>query len=153
LGLGSAVLLAAAGVAFSRPDLVAVAVPLGLATAWAIARRPAAGILRLTPSARSATVPHHAGVVGAVGAGLPAGWVQLAVDQGGRRTGLADPAAGSRVLRTRSRLRHSGPTELIAVIARGVDQDGAWATDPVPRAALVWNAVPETVPLRELPVA
>lgn len=153
LGLGGAVLLAAAGVAFSRPDLVAVAVPLGLATAWAIARRPAAGILRLTLSARFATVPHHAVVVGEVDAELPAGWVQLAVDQGGRRTGLADPAAGSRVLRTRSRLRHSGPTELIAVIARGVDQDGAWATDPVPRAALVWNAVPETVPLRELPVA
>lgn len=154
LGLTGAVLLAAAGVAFSRPDLVAVAVPLGLATTWALARRPAAGILRLAVSARTAAdVPHQGAVVGEVDAALAADWVQLAVDQGGRRTGLADARPRGRVLRTRSRLRHTGPTELVAVTARGVDQDGAWVTDLAPRVALVWNAVPETVPVRELPVA
>lgn len=154
LGLAGAVLLAAAGVAFSRPDLVAVALPLALATAWALARRPAAGILRLTLSARSASdAPREGSVVGEVDAALAADWVQLAVDQGGRRTGLADTAPGHARLRTRSRLRHTGPSELIAVTARGVDLDGAWVTDVVPRTALTWNAVPDTVPLQQLPVA
>jgi uncharacterized protein (DUF58 family) len=154
LGLAGAVLLAAAGVAFSRPDLVAVGLPLALATAWALARLPAAGILRLTVSARAASdSPQDATVVGGVDAALTADWVQLAVDQGGLRTGLADIEPGGGRLRTRSRLRHTGPTELIAVTARGVDQDGAWVTDLGPRTALAWNAVPETVPLQQLPVA
>jgi len=154
LGLAGAVLLAAAGVAFSRPDLVAVALPLGLATAWALARRPADGILRLAVSARAASdVPHESVVAGEVDAALAADWVQLAVDQGGLRTGLADVEPGDGRLRTRSRLRHTGPTELTAVTARGVDLDGAWVTGSSPRTALTWNAVPETVPLQQLPVA
>ncbi|GAA5204378.1 DUF58 domain-containing protein [Microbacterium jejuense] len=153
LGLGGAVLLAAAGMAFSRPDLVAVGLPLGLATAWALARRPAAGILRLVLGARASGTPQSGAVVGEVDAAAPADWVQLAVDQGGRRTGLADAAPGDGAMRTRSRLRHTGPTELFAVTARGVAQDGAWVSDPGPRTALTWNAVPETVPLQQLPVA
>ncbi len=154
VGLIGAVLLAAAGVAFSRPDLVAVGLPLGLATVWALARRPADGILRLTVSARAASDGPQAGaVVGEVDAALSADWVQLAVDQGGLRTGVADVAPGDGTLRMRSRLRHSGPTELIAVTARGVDQDGAWVTDPGPRMSLAWNGVPDTVPLQQLPVA
>ncbi|MFD4960992.1 DUF58 domain-containing protein [Microbacterium sp. NPDC058389] len=154
LGLAGAVLLAAAGVAFSRPDLVAVGLPLALATAWALARRPAAGILRLTVSARAASDALQDGaVVGEVDAVLPADWVQLAVDQGGLRTGLADADPGAARVRTRSRLRHTGPAELIAVTARGVDLDGAWITEVGPRTVLRWNAVPETVPLQQLPVA
>ena len=153
LGLAGAVLLAAAGVAFSRPDLVAVGLPLALATAWALARRPAAGILRLAVTARAAADAPHGTVVGEVDAALPADWVQLAVDQGGLRTGLADAEPGAARLRTRSVLRHTGPTELIAVTARGVDLDGAWVTAVGPRTALVWNAAPETVPLQQLPVA
>lgn len=154
VGLIGAVLLGAAGVAFSRPDLVAVGIPLALATAWALARRPAAGILHLTVSAhRDVDAAQTGVVVGEMDAALPADWVQLAIDQGGLRTGLADTAPGGGVLRTRSRLRHSGPSEIVAVTARGVDQDGAWVTDPGPRTALTWNGVPDTVPLQQLPVA
>jgi uncharacterized protein (DUF58 family) len=153
LGLGGAVLLSAAGIAFSRPDLVAVALPLGLATAWALARRPAAGILRLVVRALASGAPQSGVVEGEVDAALPADWVQLAVDQGGRRAGLADAAPGEGTVRTLSRLRHTGPTELLAVTGRGVAQDGAWVSDEGPRTALAWNAVPETVPLRQLPVA
>jgi len=154
LGLVGAVLLAAAGIAFSRPDLVAIGLPLGMATAWALARRPAAGILRLTVSARaSSDAPKDGVVAGEVDAVVAADWVQLAVDQGGLRTGLADAEPGHALLRTRSRLRHTGPAELIAVTARGVAQDGAWVTGPGQRTALTWNAVPDTVPLQQLPVA
>ncbi|MBD3940798.1 DUF58 domain-containing protein [Microbacterium sp. NEAU-LLC] len=154
LGLAGAVLLAAAGIAFSRPDLVAVGLPLGLATAWALARRPAAGILRLTVAARSGSDdPQDGVVVGEVDAALTADWVQLAVDQGGLRTGLADTEPGDARLRSQSLLRHTGPSELIAVTARGVDQDGAWVSTIGPRTALTWNAVPDTVALRQLPVA
>jgi len=93
LGLVGAVLLAAAGIAFSRPDLVAIGLPLGMATAWALARRPAAGILRLTVSARaSSDAPKDGVVAGEVDAVVAADWVQLAVDQGGAQ-GLQDLAA------------------------------------------------------------
>lgn len=153
LGLAGAVLLAAAGIAFSRPDLVAVGLPLGLAAASALARRPPAGILHLGIRARAPGAPQERIVVGEVDTDLPADWVQLAIDQGGMRSGLADAAPGEGVVRTRSRLRHSGPAELIAVTARGVARDGAWVTDLAPRTALVWNAVPDTVPLQQLPVA
>lgn len=151
LGFAGAVLLAAAGIAFSRPDLVAVGLPLGLAAASALARRPAGGILRLTVRARATGAPQEA--VGEIAVALPADLVQLAIDQGGMRAGLADAAPGEGAVRTRSRLRHTGPTELVAVTARGVAQDGAWVTDLAPRTALTWNAVPETVPLQQLPVA
>ncbi len=154
LGLAGAVLLAAAGVAFSRPDLVAVALPLALATAWALARRPAAGILHQTIRARAGSGAPQEGLVdGEVDAVIPGDWVQLAVDQGGLRSGLADAAPGTGMLRTRSRLRHTGPSELIGVTARGVAQDGAWVTGIGPRTALTWNAVPGAVPLRQLPLA
>jgi len=153
VGVAGAALVAAAGLVFSRPDVVAVALPLALASVWALLRRPAGGRIGLVlrASSQDASRPHE--VSGAVGVEADAEWTQLAVDQGGRRAALADVASGDRVVRTRAVLRHSGPVELLAVTGRGVAQDGAWVSDMTPLLALEWCAPPRTRPLGRLPIA
>ncbi|REJ04585.1 DUF58 domain-containing protein [Microbacterium bovistercoris] len=152
VALAGAVVLAATGLALSRPDLVAVGIPLALCFVWALRHRPEGGSLEVELSAAPGT--GEGVVTGNVDIeAADADWVQLAVDQAGHRTGMADVAPGEKALRSRSRLRHSGPIELLAVTARGVALDGAWASDATPRASLRWSAVPALRRLRELPVA
>ncbi|UJP10789.1 DUF58 domain-containing protein [Microbacterium sp. KUDC0406] len=66
---------------------------------------------------------------------------------------MADVAPVGGALRSRARLRHSGPVELLVVTARAVALDGAWISSAAPTARLRWNAVPALRRLRELPVA
>lgn len=154
LSAAGALLLGAAGAALSRPDIVAVGMPLALAAAWAMLRRPIGDEAAIELSARDGGPDDPEGTVrGTVGLSTGAPWVQLAVDQGENRTGLADTVPGAAALRSRSRLRHSGPVELIAVTARAVDHDGAWTTDPLPRVRLEWSVPPQPRPPAVLPVA
>ncbi|MDR2998869.1 MAG: DUF58 domain-containing protein [Microbacterium sp.] len=151
VALGGAVLLAGAGLATSRPDLVAVGLPLALSFVWALLRRPSGGELAVELEAAAG---ERAGEVTArVDIAADADWVQLAVDQAGHRTGMAEVAPTSGALRSRSRLRHSGPIDLLEVTARSVALDGVWVSAPSPRVRLGWNAVPALRRLREIPVA
>lgn len=146
----AAVLLAAAGLLLSRPDVVALGMPLGL---WAVlAVRPRAGEVELSLSADGRD-GDAAAVDAAVDVEADADWVQLAVDQGGRRTGLADVRPGAARVRTESRLRHSGPSDLLVVTASAIAEDGAWVSDVMGPTTLVWNAPSRTVPLDALPLA
>ncbi len=47
IGVAGAALLVAAGLAFSRPDVVGIGLPLALTTAWMLVRRPATAELRV----------------------------------------------------------------------------------------------------------
>ncbi|MFE6994448.1 DUF58 domain-containing protein [Microbacterium sp. NPDC057659] len=151
VALAGAVLLAGAGLATSRPDLVAVGLPLALAFVWALLRRPSKG--ELTVGLEAAAGERAGEVTARVDIAADADWVQIAVDQAGRRTGMAEVAPTAGALRTRSRLRHSGPIELLEVTARGVAMDGAWVSAPSPHVRLTWNAAPALRRLREIPVA
>lgn len=150
VGIVIAVILAAAGLVFSRPDVVVLAMPFGLSAV--LATRPRRGAVEVTLSARRDEEGGGA-VSGAVEVDTDADWVQLAVDQGGRRTGLADVRPGPARVRTESRLRHSGPSDLLVVSARAIAADGAWVSDITDPARLVWNAPPRAVPLAALPLA
>nr|WP_298040620.1 DUF58 domain-containing protein [uncultured Microbacterium sp.] len=143
-------MLAAAGVAFSRPDVVVLGLPFAL---WCVLvlRRPRPARIAVTLDAGSGAEPGT--VHGTVGVRAGADWVQLAIDQGGVRRGVADAADGDAVVRTTARLRHSGPVELIAATARAVAFDGAWVSTTVPRRTLDWNAAPTPIRLGALPVA
>ncbi|MGX1585980.1 DUF58 domain-containing protein [Microbacterium sp. NPDC055502] len=152
LGLAGAAVLAGLGLVLSRPDVIAVGLPLALAAVWALLRRPRDGELRVAlhaaPDAgEDAVVRVTADVV------LDAEHVQLAVEGRGRRTALAEVRPGTAVLSARTRLSHSGPVELMGLIARGTAIDGAWVSDRGPRTAIGWNAAPKTRRIDRLPVA
>lgn len=151
--IAAAVVVAVLGAVFSRPDVVALGIPFALSAAWALAR-PRPSTMRMALTATDESAEEAAGVVlGEVEVEADADWVQLAVDQGDRRTGLADVALGSGVLRSHSALRHSGPAQVLAVTARAVDADGAWVSDITERDALVWTAAPALQRLGRLPLA
>jgi len=153
VGLGGAALLAGAGLALSRADVVAIGLPLALATAWALLRRPRDGEMTVTLRARPGGSAAAPTANGSIGVEAPTDWVQLAVDQGERRTGLADVRPDVTALTSRSRLQHSGPSEILAVTARCVALDGAWITETSPMTKLMWNAPPQTRRLSRIPVA
>ncbi|GAB3598815.1 DUF58 domain-containing protein [Microbacterium tumbae] len=149
IGSMSALVLAGAGLLFSRPDVVALGLPLALWCAFTLFR-PAH---RSVGVALSAVAAEDAAVVtGRVDIDADADWVQLAIDQGGRRRGTADAGSGRGAVRTRTRLQHSGPVELIGVTARAVDGDGAWVSQPLSPVKAVWNAAPRPIELSGLPV-
>ncbi|WP_336502223.1 DUF58 domain-containing protein [Microbacterium paraoxydans] len=153
LGIGGAAIIAAVGLAFSRPDVVAVGLPLALTAAWALLRRPSPGEARIALRAHAAGSVDRPEVRTAADVALAADAVQIAVDQDGRRTGLADVRPGTACLTARGVLQHSGPSEPLAVTLRGSSLDGAWVSDIVPRTAIAWNAPPRAVRIGSLPVA
>ncbi|MFJ4225786.1 DUF58 domain-containing protein [Microbacterium sp. NPDC089695] len=162
VGMVASALLAAVGLALSRPDVVAIGLPLALASAWALLRRPRTAEVDLALHARGGA-PEDMGPADSFGAAVrgvidvhaPADldWVQLAVDQGGRRAGLVDVPPGDAGVRTTTRPRHSGPVELLAVTARAIALDGAWASGVGPRVALEGSVAPARHDLGRLPLA
>lgn len=152
LAIGSiaALSIVVAGLVFSRPDVVALATPLAVWCALVLMRLQK-GALALTLAADAAD--DAAIVDGVIGISSDADWVQLAVDQSESRRGYADTGTSEAAVRTRSRLRHSGPIELVGVVARAVEGDGAWVSVPTSRARLGWNAAPTSIALGPLPVA
>lgn len=157
IGVVGAALLAAVGLALSRPDVVAIGLPLALASTWAMLRRPTSTAVDIALHARGGVPGGDPGtdVRGVVDVTAPVDvdWVQLAVDQGGRRTALADVPASEGVVRASTRPRHSGPVELLAVTGRAIALDGAWASGVGPRAALDWRVAPARHDLGRLPLA
>jgi uncharacterized protein (DUF58 family) len=153
IGLAGAALLVAVGLAFSRPDVVGIGLPLALTTAWMLVRRPLTAELQVELRAHAGAGGEQAEARGEVDVRVDADWVQLAVaqDEGPQR--LADVGVGRSVLTTRTRLQHSGPLELLSMTARCVAQDGAWITDESPRVVLRWNTPPRVRHIGRLPVA
>ena len=146
-GVLGALILAAAGLLFSRPDAVALAMPLAL---WSVlvARPPKGeGALRLELSAEPGQ--DEGEVRGRIEAVSAAEIVQLSVLQPGRRRRTADVAGRAGEVRTRSRLLHSGPNPLLAATARLLAADGAWVSGSSAAGELIWYAAP---PARDLPV-
>lgn len=153
IGLAGAAVLAAIGVAFSRPDVIGIGLPLGLATAWMLLRRPEDSAASIELRVAAGGTEHAPEVVGTADIVLEADGVQVAVDQEERRTGVADTRPGASILSTRSRLQHSGPVDVLGVTVRGMTLDGAWVTGPSPRVSVGWNAVPRSIRIGRLPVA
>lgn len=153
VGIVGAVLLAALGLLFSRPDVVALGIPLALASAAAFAAKPAStGRLGLVLAAEIGDA--DAGEVsGRVDVRADADWVQIAVNQDGRRSAVVDTGPGAEVVRTRSTLRHSGPIDLLDVRARAIAGDGVWISEIADQAVLTWNAAPSAKWLHTLPLA
>jgi uncharacterized protein (DUF58 family) len=153
IGLAGAGVLAAVGLAFSRPDVIGIGLPLALATAWMLLRRPVDTVVSIEVRAHRDGAETAPEVAAATDISLEADWVQVAIDQEQRRTGLADVRPGPGVLTSRSRLQHSGPLELLGVTARGVALDGAWVSEHSPRIVVEWNASPRSLRIGRLPVA
>ncbi|MGN8027689.1 DUF58 domain-containing protein [Microbacterium sp. 22242] len=146
----AAVLLSGAGLVLGRPDLIASGLPLALAGVWALLWPPYATSVEVVLSLDAAVdADSVAGVVDVV---TDAEWTQLAVDQGGERTGEVETSAGE-AARSRTRVLHSGPSEALAVTARALHHDGAWASVPTPRVSAVWAAAPRARRIAELPLS
>ncbi|MFB8190903.1 DUF58 domain-containing protein [Microbacterium sp. NPDC055988] len=153
IGLSGAALLVAVGLAFSRPDVVGIGLPLALTTAWMLIRRPATAELRVEVRAQLGEDGERSEACAEVDVHVDADWVQLAVEQDSGPQRLADVVAGPSVLTARTRLQHSGPLDLLSMTARCVAQDGAWITDEAPRVGIRWKTPPRVRRLGRLPVA
>ena len=153
IGIAGAAVLAAVGLALSRPDVIAIGLPLALATARMLWRRPGEGAVTIELRARRGGTDTGPEVHVEADVESNAEWIQVAVDQQQRRTGLADVRPGTAVLRSRSRLQHSGPSEALALTIRGACLDGAWTSTTTPRVAVAWNAPPRALRIGRLPVA
>ncbi|MGN7859054.1 DUF58 domain-containing protein [Microbacterium sp. 22303] len=145
-----AVLLAGAGLVFGRPDVIAAGLPLALAGVWALARPPRSTSMEIELSVDAAA--DRESVQGRIEVVTDAEWIQLAVDQGGERTGEVETCQGE-AARTRTRTLHSGPSEALAVSARALQHDGAWASAPTARLSAMWAAAPRTRRVAELPLS
>ena len=158
--LAGAVLLAGAGLVLGRPDVIAMGLPLALAGTWALLRPPRAASAEISLSLGAdvdAGTDADAGadvvtVAGRIDVATSAEWIQLAIDLGGERTGEVETAAGE-AARTRTRILHSGPREALAVAARALQHDGAWASAPTARVHAVWETAPRVRRIAELPLA
>ncbi|PRB12246.1 DUF58 domain-containing protein [Microbacterium sp. MYb62] len=153
IGLTASAILAAVGLAFSRPDVIGIALPLALGTAWMLLRRPEGTAMDIELRAHPGGADAPSEVRTATDVALDADWLQVAIDQEERRTGLAEARPGASVLTTRSRLQHSGPVELLGVTVRGAALDGAWVSEPSSRVAIEWNTPPRSLRIGGLPGA
>lgn len=153
IGVAGSAILAAAGLLFSRPDVIGIGLPLALASAWMLLRRPRESVMSIELRAQPAESDTSSEIAAVMDAVLDGGWLQLAVDQEEQRSGLADVRPGRSVLTARNRLQHSGPLEMIGVTARGVALDGAWVSEAGPRVVLEWNTPLRSLRIGRLPVA
>lgn len=153
IGVAGSAILAAAGLAFSRPDVVGIGLPLALTAAWMLVRRPATAELHMELRAQPGADGEQAEARGEVDIHVEADWVQLALEQDKGPQRLAEVSVGRSVLTIRTRLQHSGPVDLLSMTARCVAQDGAWITDEAPRVGIRWNTPPRARRITRLPVA
>lgn len=146
-----ALALAAVGLLFSRPDVVALALPLVLWTV--LAARPPRDEAELQVQMGAGVGEGDDEVRGWVEVVSDAEVVQLSIVQGGRHRRTADVSGSAGTVRTSSRLLHSGPNSLIQVQARLLANDGAWVSEVSEGGELVWNAAPLARALPVLPLA
>jgi uncharacterized protein (DUF58 family) len=132
--------------------VVGIGLPLVLGAAWMLLRRPDDTVMSIELRAHPGG-SEESEIVADADIAVDADWLQVAVDLEERRAGVADVRPGTSVLTSRSRLQHSGPTELLGVTVRGVAVDGAWVSEPGPRVVVGWNAPPRSPRIARLPVA
>jgi len=146
---GAAIVLAAVGIISSRPDIVAMALPIAIWIAMVHRRGDVDAATRVTVSPRPASADSIETVVEVDSA---ADAVELTLVQSQRRTRtVIVPGQGGQVV-ARSRILHSGPITAVRVAARGVVGDGAFlgtGTDVIEDAR---NIAPALVPLDTLPL-
>lgn len=87
IGLAGSTILAAVGLVFSRPDVIGVGLPLAVATAWMLLRRPGDDVLSIELRARPERSDGSSEVIAAADAVLDGDWLQIAVDQEEQRSG------------------------------------------------------------------
>lgn len=148
LAIGASVIIAALGLFLSRPDLVAVALPLAVWCALVLSRGMRGGrtAVRLAPSPSG-----DAEVRTRIHADSDAEAVEVALVQAGRRARRLILAGGDSA-EARSLVRHSGPVRAVQAVARGIQADGSVlhpASDPV---VDVRTIAPPKRPLDALPV-
>ena len=145
-GLG----FAGVGLLFSRPDVVALGLPLTVWSVLVLVTRPASSstlAILVDSSAAGAEVRSIIEV------NADAEIAQLAITQGGRVRGEVDAVALGGVARARSRFIHSGPTELLDITARLVSLDGGVVSDHIEVGRSNWSAMPEERPIATLPLS
>lgn len=152
LGFIGAIGCAAAGLVFSRADIVALGLPLAIlsvAAAFRAADATHVDVMLVDVPATDDETMLRTEVRVTGGADL----AQLTVVQSERRTRrLIVPTDGSVVL-ARSRALHSGPLVAVKAAARGVSADGMILDAPSPVVQTVRNVAPATTPLRRLPLS
>lgn len=152
LGFIGAVVLATVGLVFSRPDVVAVGLPLAMLSVSAVFRRADAepvdvGLSDVTTDECDGVLRTEVRVTG--GAEL----AQLLIVQSERRTRrVIVPTDGTPVL-TLSRSLHSGPVVAVKASARGISADGAILEQPTKIVQRVRNVAPTTTDLPPLPLS
>lgn len=151
LGFVGAVALAALGLIGSRPDIVAMGLPLAILTAATMFRRPNddAVAIELTPvpAAEEGTVHTTVAVTGDAEA------AELVIVQSGRRTRrLLVPVNGAEIVSI-SRTLHSGPVTAVKASARGVSADATLLGRAAPPVQVVRNIAAIGQPLPQLPLS
>ncbi len=151
LGFAGAVALAGAGLVFSRPDVVAMGLPLAIVSVAALLRRTDAppAEVALTPAAErgDGVLRTEVRVTGA------ADLAQLVLVQSERRTRrVVVPTDGSVVVAS-SRPLHSGPVTAVKASARGVWSDALLLEKPTPIVQSVRNVAPDAIGLPVLPLS
>lgn len=159
--------LAGLGLLCSRPDVVALGLPLAIWAAVVLVRRPGATRVRIivesaAPGDETGSTDVGAGtgvgvstdvVVSTVEVHADAEIAQLAISQGRRTHREVDAAARGGVVHARSRLLHSGPTELLGITGRLVSLDGAVVSSQFDAAQVDWNAMPQDRRITALPLS
>ena len=153
-GLVGGVLLAGAGLLFSRPQLALIAAPILVAVVWAYQRRPRADP---TVGVRTTIATRTTGdtVEYAVEFDLPADTEAVVVrlyERGRERNELVVDARTAERLTGEIAIVHSGPQELVRVDYVLVGSHGGVTTAPAvgPRSSRV--IPPRILPLRRLPL-
>ncbi|MGM7696499.1 DUF58 domain-containing protein [Microbacterium sp. A84] len=152
IGFAGAAAIAAMGLIFSRPDVVAMGLPLALLSGAALARRSGAEstavVLRALPGANDdGTLSTEITVTG------DAELAELVVVQSERRRRhLLVPVGGAPVF-SLSKSLHSGPVTAVKASARGFSVDGAVLGVATPVTQLVRNVAPAETLLPLLPLS
>jgi len=150
VGIGAAVVLAGAGLAVSRPDIVALAVPPALWTLLVV--RAERRARRDPPEIRIQGVPGGDLLADEISIEAEAETVDLLIEQAERRvTRVLVP--GRAALTTRSRTRHSGPLDAVRVRGRALTADAAFSGSDETRAVRRRAVPPRVREIRELPLA
>ncbi|WP_404435378.1 DUF58 domain-containing protein [Microbacterium aerolatum] len=152
LGFAGAVVLAAAGLVFSRPDVAAMGLPFAIVSVSALFRRADAAPVEVAvvPAPEDGGDGMLRTEVRVTGA---ADLAQLVLVQSERRTRrLVVPTDGSVVVAD-SRPLHSGPVTAVKGSARGVWSDGLLLEKSTPIAESVRNVAPDAIGLPALPLS
>lgn len=127
VAIAGAIVLAVIGLLFSRPDVVAMGLPVGLWSVLALARGTAG--VGVVPSVSSRPSPDGE-LLTEISVASDAEMVELVVVQSERRTRRAIVRGAAATVLARSRVLHSGPALPVQVSARGLAFDGAVLSAP-----------------------